>query len=161
MRPEAVQETAQKGARVSLKSIFFCICVTVFLFLHQAFAQDDETVVEYPDRSYGVDLGEDWQVMPDGEFIGDEATRGEYEDTVYGPTTEKGFEVFPDFHWDREKAKVPKVKAPEEYYIYYEATAVPAEITEELPPKGEDTKGEYIGEGESGFVDYGEPEARD
>jgi hypothetical protein len=147
---------------VSLKSIFFCVCIAVLLLLHPSFARDDdETVVEYPDRSYGVDLGEDWQVMPDGEFIGDEATRGEYEDTVYGPTTEKGLEIFPDFHWVKEKAKVPKVGAPDEYYIYYETTTAPAKIIEELPPKDEDAEGVYIGEGKSGFVDYKEPEARD
>jgi hypothetical protein len=133
------------------------------LFTRLAFTQDDEeTLVEYPDSSYGIDLGEGYEVLPDGDFIGGPGERGEYIDTDYGPTTQRGLEVFPAFQWRSERRpgvsrEAPAVAGP---YIYYEATTTPAEITEQKPlkEKKEDAEEEYIGTGVSAPVKYKKPE---
>ncbi|MGB3057833.1 MAG: hypothetical protein WBC00_07815 [Candidatus Omnitrophota bacterium] len=116
--------------------IFLVLVLSFLLFSRYAFTQDDKVKMkEYPDGSYGIDLGDDWQVTPDGDFIGDQATRGEYVDTKYGPTTQEGFLLFPDFHWDGPAAKAAEKKAAGKYfYIYYEATTTtPPEPGEEVP----------------------------
>ncbi|MGB2599691.1 MAG: hypothetical protein WBB86_06315 [Candidatus Omnitrophota bacterium] len=141
-----------------LKAVLL-VCLTALLFTHLAFAQDDdEMLVEYPDGSYGLDLGEEYEVLPDGDFIGGPAERGEYEDTDYGPTTRRGLEVFPDFRWSRgRKAKALEEEVPGRYYIYYEATTTSAEIPEQKPLKEENVIDEYIGTGVSGAGEYKKP----
>ena len=158
-------------------------CFAVVMFLTLSFAQDDdESLIEYPDRSYGIDLGDDWQVMPDGgelKFVGDQATRGDYVDTAdYGPITRKGLEIFPEFYWRGPTAQAAKkAEAAQTYLIYYEATTVPQTLPEDLSAEGaratekireevesekpekkdkeeEATGGWYIGTGESGAGDH-------
>ena len=109
--------------KIKRKITYLITGLSVVLSFQPVLAQDKERLIEYPDRSYGIDLGEDWQVTPEGEFIGDSATRSEYRDSRFGPTTDTGFVLFKDFHWVK-----PKVKKLEEeiyYYIYHEATTAP------------------------------------
>ncbi|MFQ5953151.1 MAG: hypothetical protein ACE5JK_07090 [Candidatus Omnitrophota bacterium] len=113
------------------KIVLLLTCLIVVLMFRFALAQkdDDDALVEYPDGSYGLDLGGGYEVTPEGEFLPDPDYRDEYVDTEYGPRTRKGFDVFPDFKWPgaggiRPPAKAPK--APHDYYIYDEATTSPA-----------------------------------
>ncbi|MGD2279006.1 MAG: hypothetical protein PVH45_02780 [Candidatus Omnitrophota bacterium] len=135
--------------------IFLSAGLSILLLFQPVLAQDKERLVEYPDRSYGIDLGDDWQVTSDGEFIGDSATRGEYRDSRFGPTTDAGFVLFKDFHWVK-----PKEKEPEErvyYYIYHEATTAPPPEEPAESPAGtekKETGDVYIGEADTGMVYY-------
>ena len=141
--------------KIKRKIIFITVILSAFFLIQPISAQDKERLVEYPDRSYGIDLGDDWQVTPEGEFIGDSATRGTYQDSRFGPTTETGFVLFKDFHWVK-----PKVKKPEEevyYYIYHEATTVPPpeETAEgETETEKKEIEDVYIGEADTGMIYY-------
>ena len=87
-------------------------------------AEEDDGLKEYPDGSYGIDMGSGYETMPDGEFIPPSGYRDEYRDTKYGAMTDKGFVVFPGFRFDKpaKKAEVGKKEEEIEDYIFHEPT---------------------------------------
>lgn len=105
---------------------FILIAVTILMLSTsgKGFAGDDELIV-YPDGSFGIDLGEGYETMPDGELMPPGGYREDYKSTSYGAMTSKGFVVFPDFRFPGTRRKIEKVKSEEKEindYIFYEAT---------------------------------------
>jgi hypothetical protein len=105
-----------------------------FVFaLPMAFAgeDDDAGIVEYPDGSWGMDIGGGYQAMPSKSGRGydfEPATpyREDYKDTRYGPMTRGGFVDFPAFKFEAGDEKKKEEELPVEDYIFYESTTTSA-----------------------------------
>jgi len=96
---------------VERKKAFLVLCTAIFtLCLVVKAESNDDGLREYPDGSYGVDLGGGYELIPGEERGGPDQLilpagyRQEYQDTRYGPTTNTGFAIFPDFEFPKSKA---------------------------------------------------------
>jgi hypothetical protein len=85
---------------------------------------------EYPDGSYGLDLGGGYDLEPEGDIQPPSPYREDYRSTPYGPSLGRGFEVFPST-LDYGKPSPKKTEDEKERdkqlkgYVFYEATTSP------------------------------------
>ncbi|MBD3296284.1 MAG: hypothetical protein GF392_02835 [Candidatus Omnitrophica bacterium] len=85
---------------------------------------------EYPDGSYGLDLGGGYDLEPQGDIQPPAPYREDYRSTPYGPSLGRGFEVFPS---SLNYGKPPPKKTEDEKqrdkelkgYVFHEATTSP------------------------------------
>ncbi|MEA3488852.1 MAG: hypothetical protein U9R44_00715 [Candidatus Omnitrophota bacterium] len=110
---------------------FICLflCFFIFFIVGTGFAGgDDDGVVEYPDGSYGYDIGGGYGYMPDGKTIMPEGYRDPLADSEYGPMTQEGFLIFPKFRFPDSATREKKQKADKkkiEEMMFEEATTQP------------------------------------
>lgn len=110
---------------MSRKVVCFLSVTLLFFIAPAVFAgRDDDFVQEYPGGDYGLDLGEGYEVMPDGEFLPPAGYREDYKDTKYGPMTDKGFIDFPGFRFRSSEKPTVEKRKEEKDYIFHEATTV-------------------------------------
>lgn len=108
------------------------VCVLLLFFVRHAYcsAENRNMVREYPDGSYGLDLGGGYDLEPEGDIQPPSPYREDYRSTPYGPSLGRGFEVFPstlDYgkpspkKTEEEKQRDKELKG----YVFYEATTSP------------------------------------
>ncbi|MDD3089656.1 MAG: hypothetical protein PHT95_06910 [Candidatus Omnitrophica bacterium] len=109
-------------------SIIFLLAITAVFFSFEADAsgRDDGLIVEYPDGSWGVDLGDQYVTAADGTMVMSPDYREDYMNTPYGALTSQGFTVFPSFNFAGSIGKVdPTQKRTEDVIVMYETTTSP------------------------------------
>lgn len=108
--------------------VICCMIVSAILVLticRRVQAQDDDDyLIQYPDGSYGIDLGGGFETLPTddargrvggrpfgaGELLLPEGYREDYKDTQYGAMTQRGFVTFPGFIFPDAKRKEDAAK---------------------------------------------------
>ena len=122
---------------------FIALSVIFVLSISQLLqADDDDYLIQYPDGSYGVDLGGGFETLPTddarrgagaafgaGELLLPEGYREDYKDTQYGAMTQRGFVTFPGFIFpdakrkeDAAKKRLKDEEQEQKELIFYEDT---------------------------------------
>jgi hypothetical protein len=119
------------------------IIFTVFIFCvavcPAVYPGDNNFIKEYPDGSFGMDMGGGYEIAPVGdngeeEILPPEGYRDTYVNTKYGPMTREGFSFYPEFRFsdtkskeDSEKKQIDEEKEKKDYIFQVtgESTTTP------------------------------------
>ena len=90
--------------------------------------RDEGMLVEYPDGSYGIDMGGGYQTLPGGrggqtqELMLPPGYREDYRNTDYGAMTQDGLVIFPKFSFTPVADQRKKEEESKGEYIFHEAS---------------------------------------